>query len=353
MPAILINHQELKRRVSQVFVSVGFPELHAQQAADVLVCADLRGVDSHGVARLPGYVRLVEAGRINPIPQFTWHGVMKAAQTLDADDGVGLVSGPFAMRKAIEIAKDYGVAAVGVRGSNHFGIAGYHARLASEAGLIGIAMTNASPLVVPFGGRERMLGTNPIAAAFPRQGQEDIVIDLSTSAAANGKLEIAARQGKRLPKGWAIDAEGAVSDDPKILQTGGALLPLGGDEDGGAHKGYALGAMVDLLSGVMTGANFGPFVPPFVAFLNPGKAVGKGIGHFFLAIHPEAFGPLDAYNEAIETWVSTFRSSKPVNEVTPVLVPGDPEMALTKERLEKGIPLEEQVYEGLLLLEGN
>lgn len=352
MATITIQQEELQVRVAQVFCSVGFSELDAEQAADVLIAADLRGVDSHGVARLPGYIRLVEAGRINPIPQFTWHGGMKAAQTLDADDGVGLVSGPFAMRRAIEIASEYGVAAVGVRGSNHFGIAGYHAALASQAGLVGLAMTNASPLVVPFGGRTRMLGTNPIGVAFPRNGADDLVIDLATSAAANGKLEIAARHGKRLPKGWAIDAEGKDSDDPKVLQARGALLPLGSDEERGAHKGYALGAIVDLFSGVLTGANFGPFVPPFVAFLNLGQSVGKGIGHFFLAIHPEAFGEPSAYNIAIETWVKSFRSSAPINPEYPVLVPGDPELWLVAERTKNGIPLEESVYESLLLLEG-
>ena len=345
-----ISAAELGARMTAVFKASGFDHSDAEQCTKVLLAADLRGIASHGVARLPGYVRLIEAGRINPHPRLVFSGKFKAAKNLDADAAIGLVSGPRAMQEAIAIAADYGAAAVAVHNSNHFGIAGYHASLAAEQGMIGMAFTNASPLVVPFGGKERLLGTNPIGAAFPTSG-EPVVIDLATSAAANGKLEIAARAQKPIPPGWAQDRDGEPTTDPGILQHGGALLPLGSTAELGAHKGYALGALVDLLSGVLSGANFGPWVPPFVSFLEPKAGVGKGLGHFFLAIHPEAFLERADYERSIELWLNRFRDSAPAEGTERVLVPGDPERSMERSQRKHGIELTQEVIDGLRKVE--
>jgi len=346
----LIKADRLHQFVTAVFVSVGFPEHKAKLSADVLIEADLRGIQSHGVARLAGYLRLIDAGRLNPKASFTVHHSKPAIANANAGGGSGLVAAPMAMRIAIEKAELYGVGFCGVSNSNHFGIGAYHAMLAAKQHFIGFASTNASPLVAPFGGKERMLGTNPLAFAFPRKNHPPIVIDMATSAAANGKLEIAERAGKPIPKGWLLNKDGQDSEQPADLKAGGTLLPLGSFSSTGAHKGYALGALVDLLTGVLTGANWGPFVPPFVAFLQPTQAVGEGIGHMIGAIDPAAFQPIDSYFDRIEEWVDCFHNSSPIDADSPVLIPGDPEAALHAHHIETGIPIEPTVWAQLAQL---
>ena len=342
-----IMPEVLRAFIQDVFAVLGFDEEGATKSSQVLLAADLRAIDSHGIARLPGYVRLVEAGRLNPNAKFALTSDRLAAANVDAGGGSGLLSAPYAMRIAIKKAKQAGTAFVSVHNSNHFGIAGYHALLAAEAGMIGFASTNASPLVTPYGGRQRMLGTNPICFAFPRRNAPGIVVDLATSAAANGKLEIAEREGKPLPSGWLVDGEGKDVQSPQALKTGGMLLPLGSTTDLGAHKGYALGAAMDLLCGVLSGANWGPFVPPFVAFLQPGKAVGKGIGHMLGAIDPSAFQDIDAYYDSMEDWVACFKTTLVADGFTEVLVPGEPETRAEAERKIHGIALQPATMEEL------
>ena len=323
-------------------------EAHSALSADVLIAADLRGTDSHGVARLPGYVRLWEQGRANMNPVFKIVTETPSTATLDADAALGLVSAQEAMKIAIQKAEYAGTGWVSVRNSNHFGIASYHASLALKKNMIGIAMTNASPLVAPHGGTERMLGTNPICYVFPAGKFQPIVIDLATSSAANGKLEIAERTGKKIPDGWAMDQESHSSKDPGVLKKGGMLLPLGSGEAEAGHKGYALGAMVDILSSILSGANYGPWVPPFVSFLEPFLDLpGKGIGHFLGAMRIDAFRPQEEYVTHIEKWVERFRNSKPLKPGMRVLIPGEPEADIYEKRLRLGIPLENTVTDEL------
>src|SRR5690606_4026651 len=210
----------------------------------------------------------------------------------DGDGGLGLVTAPFAMDVAIEKARRYGSGWVAVRNSNHFGIAGYHALKAVREDMIGFAVTNASPLVAPTFSSERLLGTNPICYAFPAGNHPPVVIDMATSAAANGKLEIAERAGKAIPEGWVLDPDGHPTTDATAVKKGGALLPLGSDRDHGSHKGFGLSSIVDILSGVLSGANYGPWVPPFVAYLQPvADQPGQGIGHFVGAMRVDGFRP--------------------------------------------------------------
>lgn len=330
---------------------MGCPEKDAQTAAEILLSADLRGVDSHGVARLSGYVRLWEAGRINPNPNMKVVYETPSTAVVDGDQGLGLVVAPFAMKVAIEKAKVAGTGWVSVKNSNHYGIAGIHAMQALQHDMIGISLTNASPLVSPTFSAERLLGTNPISVAIPAKNQPPFVADMATTTAANGKLEILQRKGHEAPLGWIQDKEGHPTTSAFAVKDGGSLLPLGGDRDHGSHKGYALGAVVDILSAVLSGANYGPWVPPFVAFLQPDpNPVGEGIGHFFGAMRVDAFRPAEEFKENMDTWITRFRSSKTTSGNEKVLIPGDPERELEIERRTHGIPLIQPVVDDLKAL---
>ncbi len=337
-------YQELYAFARAVFLQMDCPEEDAATAAEVLLRADLRGIDSHGIARLPGYVRLWKAGRVNSRPQMRKVHETLSTATVDADAALGLVSAPYAMQLAIEKARTAGTGWVAVSNSNHFGIAGHHAMLALEQDMIGIAMTNASALVAPTFAKERMLGTNPIAVAIPAGLEPPFVADFATTTAANGKLELLQRKGEDTPGGWVQGREGEASVDAHILKLGGALLPLGSDRAHGSHKGYAMGSIVDIFSAVFSGAAYGPWAPPFPAYVPmPENMPGKGLGHFFGAMRIDAFRPAADFKQHMDCWISRFRQTLPVDPEQPVLVPGDPERITEAERKTNGIPVNNQV----------
>lgn len=345
----MIQEKNLRRFTENIFLSLGCPKKDAKLAADVLISADLRGVDSHGTARLIGYVRLYDHGRLNPNPNIQIIHESPSTAVIDGDRGLGLVVAPHAMKIAMKKAKKYGSGWISVQNSNHFGIAGYHSMLALKEDMIGWSMTNAAPLVVPTFSLEKMLGTNPIAIAIPAGEEPDFVADFATTAVAYGKMEILQRKGLPAPIGWVQDATGNATDDANAIKNGGGLLPLGGDREHGSHKGYGLGAIVDIFSGVLSGANFGPWVPPFATAGFHGVAaeqVGKGTGHFIGAMRIDAFRPKEDFKASMDTWIKRFRNAKHI-ENQPVLIPGDPERLLEKERRENGIPLNEKVIEDL------
>ena len=345
---MLITESSLRDFTTQIFLAMSCSQEHAELAANVLLLADLRGVDSHGVARLTGYVRLWEKKRINATPDIKIVHQTPTTATVDGDAGLGLVVAPFAMQLAIEKAQQYGSGWVAIRNSNHFGIAGYHALMAVEQDMIGYALTNASPLVVPTFSNERMLGTNPICYGFPAGKYPPVIIDMATSAAANGKLEIAQRAGSTVPEGWIQAKDGSYTTDPFALKNGGALLPLGSDRDHGSHKGFGLAAAVDILSGVLSGANYGPWVPPFVAFLEPSaNPVGAGIGHFVGAMRIDGFRPAQDFKDHMDNWISRFKSAGRVNEEQGVIIPGEPEFEAEIDRRANGIPLVDAVVDDL------
>lgn len=344
----LVTENQLKSFCKNIFLSMDANEQDALIAADVLVTADLQGIDSHGVSRLKGYVALVEKGRINMKAKPRIIHSNKSTCTLDGDGGLGLVVAQVAMEKANELCELYGSGWVAVNNSNHFGISGYHAKSASKKGNIGISMTNATPFVPPTGGKTALLGTNPMAWAFPTGKEYDLVVDLATAAIARGKLEIAKREGKSIPYGWVVDSDGNPSNDVDVLEKGGLLSPLGSLEELSSHKGYALGSLVDILSGVLSGANFGPWVPPFVSFLPLiNNSPGKGLGHFFGAMSIDGFRPKEEFVTAIDLWIDTFKKSARVNKDVPILVPGEPEYLTQINRRIEGIPLNDLVYKDL------
>jgi LDH2 family malate/lactate/ureidoglycolate dehydrogenase len=271
--------------------------------------------------------------------------------TVDGDAGLGLVVAPYAMRVAMEKAEKYGSGWVSVRNSNHFGIAGYHALMAVEKDMIGFAMTNASPLVSPTYSNERLLGTNPMCYAFPARKYPPVMVDMATSAVANGKLELAQRSGEQVPEGWIQDKAGNPVTDPQGLKSGGALLPLGSDPEHGSHKGFGLGATVDILSAVLSGANYGPWVPPFVAFLEPpADPVGLGIGHFLGAMRVDGFRPAEEFKTHMDNWIERFKSSGTVDPHQKVIIPGEPEAEAEADRKLNGIRLVKAVVDDLNVL---
>ena len=348
---MLFSYQQLYAFTKKVFLSIGCSEADGETATATLLSADLRGVDSHGVARLSGYVRLWEVQRVNSSPDIKILHQTASTATVDGDRGLGLVVAPKAMKLAIEKARSVGTGWVSVQNSNHFGIAACHAMLALEEDMIGIAMTNASALVAPTFSKERMLGTNPICVAVPAGDQPPFVADMATTTAANGKLEILQRKGTEAPSGWIQDKDGKSSTDPHALKNGGALLPLGSHVEQGSHKGYALGSIVDIFSAVLSGANYGPWVPPFPAYVPmPQNMPGQGIGHFFGAMRIDAFRPAADFKKDMDQWITRFRKAETIDGFDKVLIPGDPEREMELHRKEAGIPLHEAVIKDLQTL---
>jgi LDH2 family malate/lactate/ureidoglycolate dehydrogenase len=334
-----------------IFLKIGCSDKDSTIAADSLLSADMRGVDSHGVARLSGYVRLWEAKRVNPTPDMTIVHETPSTAVVDGDRGLGLVVAPFAMNVAIEKAKNCGTGWVSVKNSNHFGIAGSHAMMALEHDMIGIAMTNASALVAPTYSVERMLGTNPIAVAFPSGNEKPFVGDFATTTASNGKLEILQRKNEETPDGWVQTKSGEPTTNASALKEGGAMLPLGGDKEHGSHKGYILGSIVDIFSAVLSGANYGPWVPPFPAYVAmPENQPGEGIGHFFGAMRIDAFRPAEEFKKDMDQWIHRFKNAKTVEGQKRVYIPGEPEREMEIERKINGIPLLQPVIDDLKVL---
>ncbi len=336
----VVHHELLREFTTRVLVACGVPDADAELSSRVLLASDLRGIESHGVARLHLYVDWLAKGKINPRAQIKVLRETGSTALVDGDNGLGLVVGPKANLMAMEKAVACGSGWVSVRNSNHYGIAGYYPLQALQRDIIGWSMTNASAQVTPIGGAESMLGTNPIAIAFPGQKEPPIVIDMSTAVVAYGKIEIAHRKKTSLGPGWATDEEGRPTVDPQKMMFGGALLPLGSTLEQGGHKGTCLAVMVDMLTAVLSGANWGPFVQPFANRNIPTeKQVGKGIGHFFGALQIEGFMDAGQFKNEVDAWIRTMRKTKPAAGSDKVRIPGDPEREAEDKRTTEGIPL--------------
>ena len=344
----IYKYDHLREFALAVFKNIGCPVDQAISATEVLLKADLRGIDSHGIARLSGYVRLWDKKRVNSTPDIRIIHESPSTAVVDGDAGLGLVVAPKAMEIAIGKARQAGTGWVSVKNSNHFGIAGYHAMMALPHDMIGLAMTNASPLVAPTFSIERLLGTNPIAVAIHADKQPAFVADFATTTAANGKLEILQRKNLETPAGWVQTKNGNSSIDSNEVKNGGALLPLGSDREHGSHKGFCLGAWVDIFSAVLSGANYGPWVPPFVSFLDPpANPVGEGIGHFLGAMRIDAFRSATEFKSHMDNWISRFREAKTVEGQDQVIIPGDPEREMEALRSKEGIPINPKVVADL------
>jgi L-2-hydroxycarboxylate dehydrogenase (NAD+) len=331
-----------------IFIDAGIPDGDARVAAEVLIASDLRGIDSHGIARLFAYADMLHRDRINPTPNIRIVHETPSTATVDGDNGLGLVVGPHSNSIAMNKATNCGSGWVAVRNSNHFGIAGYYVIQSQTVDMIGWAMTNASPWVAPLWGAERRLGTNPIAIAFPGLVEPPVVIDMATSVVAYGKVEIAIRNGQTIPSDWAVDERGQPTTEPESVRDGGALTPLGAQRELGGHKGYCLASMVDLLTGVLPGANWGPHIPSFWPRKGePDNDSGQGVGHFFGAMRIDGFGPADEFKSRVDDWIRTMRQTKPADGTDGPLIPGDPERHAEIDRRKNGIPLSPGVAKSL------
>ena len=336
----MYTYQQLFNITKKIFLTIGCNDADATTVADVLLAAELRGIESHGMLRIADYYNLWKTKRINVNPTISVVHETPSTAVIDGDSGLGMVVGKKAMRLAIDKAKAVGTGWVSTRNSNHFGIAGFYSMMALKEDMIGITMTNANPLVAPTFSVDRLLGTNPIAVAVPADKQPAFVADFATTPIARGKLDLMHKKGKKAPDGYVQDKHGKTSNDPNILTQGGAIVPLGGDYEHGSHKGYCLGSIVDIFSAVLSGAGYGPWVPPSVAYLpvkeNPDV---KGTGHFFGAMRIDAFRPASEFKEIMDKWILTFRNSKPAEGHDKVIVPGDPERENETIRMKEGIPV--------------
>jgi L-2-hydroxycarboxylate dehydrogenase (NAD+) len=333
-----INHEKLSRFVQAAFEKLGVPAADAQIAAETLVAADLRGVDTHGVIRFSPhawYVKWLSDGSMTAKPNIRVISETPSTALLDGDRGMGMVIGHRAMELAIEKAKQCGIGMVGVRNSRHYGMSAQYALQALAHDMIGIAMTNASRQVVPTFGREARFGTNPMCFAVPADKELPFVLDMATTTAAAGKLELAARLEKSIPTGWALDEKAEATHDPRVAQKARRLLPLGGSRDNGSHKGYGLAILVEILCGVLTGT------------LTALNADQDPRGHFFGAIRVDAFRPVTEFKRDMDRLIRELKSTPPIQGQNRVYVAGEIEFETAEERAERGVPLLPSVLKGL------
>ncbi len=344
--AATVSEGALRRFCEEALKKLGVPAGEARTTTDVLVTADLRGIESHGVARLGRYVAGLKKGFMRPTDQSRIIKETKATALVDGGQSLGQVVGRKGMDLAIKKARDTAVGVVAVRNSNHYGIAGYYSLMALEHNLVGVSTTNAGPLVVPTFGRTAILGTNPISLAAPALKEKAFVLDMATSTVPRGKVEVYNRLGKPMPHGWAVDETGRSSTDPKRVlnalanRLGGGLLPLGGEgEDLGGHKGYGLALMVDVLSGVLSGAATGLQV--YADEQRP------NVGHFFMALDPAAFRPLDEFRRDMDRLARELKDSPKAHGQDRIYVHGEKSFARMEKYRQEGIPLDPKVVENL------
>lgn len=337
-----VDHETLREWVVQVLMTCQYSRDDAAIIADVLVESDLRGIDSHGVPRLARlYVNRLDAGVIDPNAQLRVVRETAAAITFDAQHGIGPLMAYRAMERCLDKAQDAGVCIATVGHSDHFGIAGYYATMALQRpGMAGIAMTNATPLLVPTFGKYALLSTAPIAAAFPADAEDPFVLDGATTAVAWGKIEIYRRMNAQIPLGWAVDAEGVMTTDPFAAV---ALMPLGGERTTSGQKGYGLALLVEMLCSQLSGSLWSRDV----AYSRGETDRPADTSHAFIAINIEAFRPLDEYNASVDSMLGDLRAAPPAAGHDRVMVPGDPELIARADRLERGIPLHPLVVDDL------
>lgn len=338
----------LQRFCEKVFENLGVPRTDAAITTEVLLAADLRGIDSHGVARLPRYVNGIRNGVMRPKtePQIVHETASTAV--LDARDGLGQPVSVKGMDLAIQKASKVGVGFVTVRNSNHYGIAAYYALRALPHGMIGISLTNAAPLVVPTFGKKSMLGTNPISVAVPASKERPYVLDMATSVVPRGKQEVYSRLGKEMPLGWATDSNGEPTQDADLALQAlnskdglGGLLPLGGaGELLSGYKGYGLALLVDILCGVLAGTAYSTLTYPVGS---KGEELPSRIGHLFGAIRVDAFRPLDEFKADMDNLINLLKSSPKVQGEDRIYIAGEKEFEKEIERRQNGVPLHPKV----------
>lgn len=334
---IRVREGKLYHFVRELFRSAGMPEGDANMHARALVDTDLWGISSHGVMRVPAYFARMQNGAVNVKPVIKKVSGSAALEVLDGDAGAGIVVGSYAMRRAMELAGKYHIAAVGVRNSNHFGAGAIYARMAASQGMIGVAMTNVLPLVTAPGAARPVVGNNPIAVGIPTYGDFPFCLDMALSKVAGGKLTLAIKKGEKIPMDWATDSDGKPTDDPQKAFDG-FLLPMGD------YKGLGLAYVVDILSGLITGGVFSHEMKSMYA--NPTEP--SLTGHFFIAIDIEAIMGKEEMKARMQAYYRRLKETPMWQEGGEMLLPGELEYRKEKERRREGIPLPVKTYEELV-----
>lgn len=343
--SVTVRPDSLKRFAAAALARVGVPPDQAADAADVLVWANLHGIDTHGVRNLKRfYVDGVAEGRIKAVPEFRIEQETSVTARVDGDQGLGLVVGPWAMRLAMQKARDHGIGIVVVRNSHHYGAAGYHAMQAVAQEMIGISLTGhllhdgATMGVVPTFGKTPRLSTNPISIACPTGVEPTFLLDIATSIAPMNRIWLYQETGRTIPPGWALDEEGLPTTDPFAVRR---LLPLGGARETGGHKGYALSVTVEVLCALLSGG---------WERNAEGQYVQTGDAHFFGAIRVDAFRAVTDFKDGMDALIQSLHATEPLDPAQPVLVPGEPEAQARQARSQAGIPLAPNVVEDIQVL---
>jgi LDH2 family malate/lactate/ureidoglycolate dehydrogenase len=332
---IAIPVKDLVQSCIELLQKVGVPLDQAETIAEIVVEADLRGVESHGLLRLPAYIHRVQAGLMTAVTEVKTVRERGATVLLDAQSGFGQVAGVVAMNQAMDRARQHGVGVAAVRNANHFGIAAHYAMMALPQRMIGVVTANAAPSMAAWGGAAPVLGTNPICVAIPTGGDVDIVLDMASSMVARGKIRLSASKGQPIPLGWALDAEGRPTEDPKAALKG-TVVPIGGP------KGYGLALIVDVLSGVMTGADFGTRLTSVHELKQH-----SSVGFVTQALDIAAFEDWDEFRNSITILVSEILNSPRAPGVSRIYLPGEIEWLKQQERLKSGVPVPPEVLEEL------
>ena len=332
--ALLYEVDILKDFCTNVLLKAGVRASEAEIITDSLICADLRGVKSHGIVRLPTYVERIERGILDPTATMEFENNSGAVSLLNANNGFGQVAGYKAMKAAMDIAKLYGIGLVGVKNSNHFGIASYYSMLALEEDMIGVVLTHSSPAIAPFGTKQPLLGTNPLSVAVPADKHKPIVLDMSMSVVARGKIRYAALTGSKIPLGWGLDADGNPTEDPNEALKG-SLVPIGG------VKGSALSLIIDILCGILTDNCMTGEVKTVTDMSGPAKT-----GHMFMAINISSFIDPAKFKQNIDKVIDKIKSLPPVGD-NEIFMAGEIEYNLAAKREAEGLPVEHDVINTL------
>lgn len=339
---IRVGVTELRRFCENILRKIGLSQYDAVTVADSLLFCNLRGIDSHGIMRFPFYVQRLKEGGTKTRPKISILREKPASVLVDGDNGMGQVVGVFGAKLAVERAKKTGTCFVGVRGGSHYGAASYYSVEMAKTNMIGLSVSNTGPVMAAWGGAKRVIGNNPLSIAVPYQEGKPIVLDISMSRVAGGKVRLAAKNNQKIPKGWVIDKHGRDTENPHDLPEGGALLPFG------EHKGYGLAFMMEILSGALVGSGMMGMIPLWFKEIK----TPLNIGHCFAAIDIEGFMDLEQFKQRLDWLIKEIKSS-PLSEGSQgVFVPGELELKMEEERTKNGIPVSETVWQDLQKLAG-
>lgn len=337
-----IFFNDLRAFCCQAYVKAGVPVAEAEIVADLLARADLRGVETHGVTRLPIYIKRLQKGYVRTECQLTAIKDKGPTAFLEAHGSMGHVVAYRAMERAIAKAEEHGVAWVSVKDSGHFGVAGLFPLMAVKRDFIGYIVSNSAPMMFPSGGRERIIGNNPLAYAIPADKCPPVVLDFSLGVVSSGKLILARKKGEKIPLGWAVDKEGMPTDDPYAgYEGGGSLLPVGG------HKGYGMVLLHEMLTAVLTG---GKRTKEIKSLYEEDETGIQGTCHSFMVIDPDCFIGRDTFKRDMDRYIKSIKESAKARNCNEIVIPGEPELRTETERLEHGIPLAPATEKELALL---